>query len=112
MQGLTQQKKMGLPAHAQKPIERTTHPAEVLNIIRGQIKKQAAQNIKTRAITHYGAGHAVAFPEEDDEKYLISRKKLPAEKLNIPAQIIVYGDKVAITNFKESLITVLVESKY
>ena len=86
--------------------------AEVLNIIRGQIKKQAAQNIKTRAITPYGAGHIAAFPEEDDEKYLISRKKLPAEKLNIPAQIIVYGDKVAITNFKESLITVLVESKY
>lgn len=37
---------------------------------------------------------------------------MPAEKLNIPAQVIVYGDKVAITNFKESMITVAVESKY
>ena len=32
--------------------------------------------------------------------------------MNIPAQVIVFGDKVAITNFKESIVTVLVESKY
>lgn len=85
---------------------------EVLHLIREQVKKQAEQNIRTRAITPHHEGGITALPIEEDEKHLITRKKVPAEKLNIPAQIIVYGDKVAITNFRESIITVLVESKY
>ena len=85
---------------------------EVLHLIKEQVKKQAEQNIKTRAITPHHEGKIAALPVEEDEKHLITRKIVPTEKLNIPVQIIVYGDKVAITNFKESLITVLVESKY
>ncbi|MDP3661609.1 MAG: helix-turn-helix domain-containing protein [bacterium] len=85
---------------------------EVLQLIKEQIKKQVEQNIKTRAITPLAASQMVATPVEDDEKYLITRKKVPAEKLNIPAQIIIYGDKVAITNFKDGLVTVVMESKY
>jgi sugar-specific transcriptional regulator TrmB len=84
---------------------------EVLHLIREQIKKQAVQNIRTKAINPSG-GHEPATPVSEDEKHLITRKQVPAEKLNIPAQIIVYGDKVAITNFRETLVTVLVESKY
>ncbi len=38
--------------------------------------------------------------------------EIPAEKLNIPAQIILYGDKTAITNFKDSMLTVVIDSKY
>lgn len=86
---------------------------EALHLIREQIKKQAAQNIQTKAITpHAGEQTETTTPITDDEKYLITRKVIPAEKLNIPAQVIVYGDKVAITNFKEGLTTVAIESKY
>lgn len=83
----------------------------VLHLIREQIEKQVAKNIKTKAITPLG-GQKIATQITDDEKFLISRKEIPKEKLHIPAQIIVYGDKVAITNFKESMITVVMESKY
>lgn len=85
---------------------------EVLHLIKEQVKKQAEQNIRTRAITPHHEGKVTALPIEEDEKHLITRRKVPAEKLNIPAQVIVYGDKVAITNFKESMITIAVESKY
>ncbi|MEO8637840.1 MAG: helix-turn-helix domain-containing protein [Candidatus Taylorbacteria bacterium] len=85
---------------------------EVIHLIKEQVKKQAEQNIKTRAITPRHEGHVAVLPVEEDEKHLITRKMIPTEKLNIPAQIIIYGDKVAITNFKESIITIAIESKY
>lgn len=84
---------------------------EVLHLIREQIEKQAAQNIRTRTINPTG-NHEPATQIFEDEKYLITRKRVPTEKLPLPAQIIIYGDKVAITNFKEGLITVAIESKY
>lgn len=84
----------------------------VLHIIREQIEKQAERGIKTKAITPVSGAQEVATPIPEDEKFLIDRKRVDAAKLNIPAQIIIYGDKVAITNFKESIITVLMESKY
>jgi len=85
---------------------------EVLHLIKEQIEKQVAQNIKTKAITPFSEGQKTSTPISEDEKYLITRKIVPAEKLKIPAQIIIYGNKVAITNFKETIISVLVESKY
>jgi sugar-specific transcriptional regulator TrmB len=85
---------------------------EVLHLIKEQIEKQVAQNIRTKTIAPHAEGQPIATPIEEDEKYLITRKKVPTEKLNIPAQIIIYGDKVAITNFKESILTISIESKY
>ncbi|MEK9201110.1 MAG: helix-turn-helix domain-containing protein [Patescibacteria group bacterium] len=85
---------------------------EVLHLIKEQIEKQVAKNIRTKAIAPYTEKQPIATPIEDDEKYLITRKKVSADKLNIPAQIIIYGDKVSITNFKESMLTIVIESKY
>jgi len=84
---------------------------KVLHLIKEQIEKQVARNIKTKAITPLG-NQKTATAITDDEKYLITRKEIPAEKLHIPAQIIIYGDKVAITNFKEGIISVVIDSKY
>jgi sugar-specific transcriptional regulator TrmB len=84
---------------------------DVLHLIREQIKKQVEKDIKTKAITPLG-NQEIATPVSEDEKHLIIRKQVPSEKLHIPAQIIIYGDKVAITNFKESIITVVIDSKY
>lgn len=84
---------------------------DVLHLIKEQIEKQTAKNIRTRAITPLGS-QKIATPISEDEKFMITRKEIPAEKLHLPAQIILYGDKVAITNFKESVVSVLIESKY
>lgn len=83
----------------------------VLHLIKEQIEKQVAKNIRTKAITPIG-GQKTATEITEDEKNLITRKEIPAEKLHIPAQIIIYGDKVSITNFKEGMISVIIESKY
>lgn len=83
---------------------------DILEFIKKQIKEQVSQNIKTRAITPLQNINII--DTVIDEKNLITRKKIPAEKLNIPAQIIIYGDKVSIINFKEEVVTVLIESKY
>ena len=85
---------------------------EILNLTKEHIEKKTEKNIRTKAITPYVEGQLTVMPVGEDEKYLITRKKVSTEKLNIPAQIIIYGDKVAITNFKESIVTVVIESKY
>ncbi|MEK7645232.1 MAG: helix-turn-helix domain-containing protein [Patescibacteria group bacterium] len=93
-------------------ISSASDKGETLHLIREQIKKQVAQNIRTRAITPIGHEHELSHSPEDDAKLLVERKKVSAEKLNIPAQIIMYENKVAITNFKEEFITVVIESAY
>ena len=85
---------------------------EALDLIREQNNKQKERNIRTRAITPIGIQNTYATPLGQDGHFLITRKSIPAERLKIPAQIIIYSDKVAITNFKESILTVLIESKY
>ena len=85
---------------------------DALDLIREQINRQKERNIRTKAITPIGIQKEFATPLGQDEHFLITRKSVPAEQLKIPAQIIIYGDRVAITNFKESVITILVESKY
>lgn len=84
---------------------------EILPLIRDQIKKQVERNIHVKAITQI-VEHEIATPTNDDFKNLITRKQINQEKLSIPSQIIIWGDKVAITNFKESIITVIIDSKY
>ncbi len=84
---------------------------EALAIIRAQIEKQAARKIPTKAISPR-SGPITEERAAEDAANLITRKVVLAEKLNIPAQIITYGDNVAITNFKDSVITVSVESAY
>lgn len=84
---------------------------ETLQLIKEQITKQAVQKIQTRAITPIQK-ELTSERLAEDAMNLVTRKIIPAEKLNIPAQIIIYGDKVSITNFKESILTVVIESKY
>lgn len=84
---------------------------DILLLIEEQVKKQVKNNIHTRAITPRSEVQKERLVAEKDIQNLIERKVIPANKLNLPAQIIIFGDKVAITNFKESLITVIIESK-
>ena len=83
----------------------------VLPIIRKQLTKQAERNIHTKAITQV-VKYEIENLYEDDQKNLINRKQVDINKLHIPSQIIVWGEKVAITNFKENIITIVIDSKY
>lgn len=46
---------------------------------------------------------------EEDEKYLIERRRVPRAELNNPAQVIIYGNKVALTSFDDCSITTIIE---
>jgi len=46
-----------------------------------------------------------------DEKYLTERKRVPRGELNNPAQVIIYGNKVALTSFADCMITTIIEDQ-
>ncbi len=85
---------------------------KVLEIIDKQTDRQAKNNIKTQAITPRDLINKKPINIDTDKKKLITRKLISKEKMNIPAQIIICGDKTFITSFKETIITVTIESKY
>lgn len=85
---------------------------KILEIIEKQTVLQAKNNIKTLAITPRDITNKKEIDKDLDKNRLIERKIIDIKELNIPAQIIMYGDKTSITNFKETIITVTIESKY
>lgn len=52
-----------------------------------------------------------SIPKEEDKKYLIDRRRVPRSELNNPAQVIIYGNKVALTSFGDCMITTIIEDK-
>jgi sugar-specific transcriptional regulator TrmB len=46
-----------------------------------------------------------------DKKHLVTRHLLPRNMLQIPAQIMIYGEKVAITSFDGEIVTTIIENK-
>jgi len=81
---------------------------ELDRIIKRQIKAQARLNIKVRALSW-----GMVSPERD-RRYIANTKKWGIENRlirdwKLPSQIIIYGNKVALTSLKKDLITMLVE---
>lgn len=51
-----------------------------------------------------------SFISQDwDRKHLIERRRVPRIELNNPAQVVIYGNKVAITSFDNGIITTIIE---
>lgn len=74
-----------------------------------QINEQVKLGIKTFAITPF----VDETPEEIrqvDENNLVDRRLISLEKLDMPAQIIIYADKVAITAFDQELMTTIIQN--
>ncbi len=97
-----------------KPISIISSPAhrdEYLELIRKQIERQVERNIETRAITPIDTTKR-QIDHTLDQRNMVTRKVVPLERLDIPAQIIIYGDKVAITNFRDHTASVIIESSY
>jgi len=84
--------------------------ADFKEIIVRQLKKQVERNIKTRAITPI-----MPYINKDtllrDDENLVVRRLIPKEEFMLPAQIIIYGEKVAITTFKGEMITTVIQDK-
>ncbi|MFZ1075452.1 MAG: helix-turn-helix domain-containing protein [Minisyncoccia bacterium] len=92
--------------------EDNRHP-ELAEVLRAQIAEQRKLGIQTQAITPLAENLLKRSLEEiiaRDSERLTTRRFVPAERLNIPAQILMYGNKVGITAYKESIITTIIEN--
>ena len=85
-----------------------SHP-EVAVLIEDQIKKQIHLGISVRAITPLGLD-TPRKQLEKDKSVLMNRRIVPIEKFSIPAQVIIYANKVSITAFDVSLMTTIIEN--
>lgn len=79
------------------------------DLIGEQIKKQIKYGINTKAITPL-MHDSVETTTKFDKERLTERRFVSKEDLMIPAQIIIYGEKVAITSFKEHLMTTIIQN--
>ena len=91
------------------PFDKNTPEIEAL--LRKQINDQVEKNINVKMI-----GPVLDVPSyeellERDKKRLVTRCQIPKEKINIPAQITIYGEKVSMTSYKDHMITTIVEDK-
>lgn len=81
------------------------------DLIQENIKRQVRKGIHTRAITPLLDPPSKEMTVANDPKNLVTRKFIKIEDFNLPAQIVVYGDKVAIISYKENLVTTIIENK-
>jgi sugar-specific transcriptional regulator TrmB len=83
--------------------------ADLADIISKQLKRQVEAGIHTRAITPMVADLIETVITKDAER-LVTRCIVPKDEFMIPAQVIVYGDKVALTSYGESLVTTIIQN--
>lgn len=83
---------------------------DVKEIIKNQIIKQARRGIKTKAITPLRKEIIDKIREDEDSNNLVQRKRIPKENLMIPAQIIICGNTISITNFKDNINNFVINS--
>lgn len=82
---------------------------ELAQIIPEQIRKQVAADIHVRAITPLDRD-TPATVLAHDAKNLVERRIIPRQVFTLPAQIMIYGNKVAITSLRTSLVTTLIDN--
>ena len=83
---------------------------DVKEIIKNQIAKQARKGIRTKAITPLRKEIIDKIRENEDLDNLVQRKRVPKEELMIPAQIIICGNTISITNFKDNINNFVINS--
>lgn len=85
------------------------HP-EIDKLVNRQIKLQVANNIHTLALTPTDED-SLAEITEKDEKNLVSRRMIPRNKFELNSQIMVYGEKVAITSLGPAMISTIIDNE-
>jgi sugar-specific transcriptional regulator TrmB len=82
---------------------------KVASILRTHIDKQAKKGIKVDMVGPPRYELTTEEMRKKDEARLVTRKVMP-ENFLIPSQVIIYGNKVAITDFKGEIITTIIEN--
>jgi sugar-specific transcriptional regulator TrmB len=85
------------------------HP-ELQELLAKQVQRQVRAKIRVRAITPL-VEHISKQTIKRDPERLLERLLVPKEKLTLPAQIIIYGDKVAVTDVKDTHISTVIDNK-
>lgn len=99
--------------HTKKDIKLIRSPkdndvSEVAKIVLEQIKRQVDRGIKTQAIVPMEYPYDNVVVQKDKEN-LVTRCRIPRAELHVPAQVIIYGHKVALTSFEGCMITTIIE---
>ncbi len=81
---------------------------EVKELKEENYKKRTVAGIKTTILAPTGHG-SLEYASKSNSKLFVGYS-LPKDKLSTPAQILVYGDKVAIIDFKGEIISTLIEN--
>lgn len=82
---------------------------DVAVLIEKQIERQRRNNIHVRAITPIVEETAENM-RKNDKKNLVERRVIPKEQFKTTAQIVLYGQKTAITSFQGSIFTTIIEN--
>ncbi len=82
---------------------------DLAKFIDKQIKEQVHHNIHAKVLTHE-TPKAIAFMLKGDEERLVTRRFIVDKEFRSPAQIVIYGNKVGITDFQNSLITTIIDN--
>jgi len=85
------------------------HP-EISDLVIKQIEEQVKIGITTQAITPFD-NETIEELETIDHKNLVTRRLVYIDQLDLPAQIIIYADKVALTAFDGELMTTIIQNK-
>ncbi len=83
---------------------------DVREAVRAQLEAQAKNGIRSYVISPklpHMKPERVAHNTERN----ITRRVVPAEKLELPSQVMVYNDTVSITSFKSDIVTTAIENK-
>ncbi len=84
---------------------------KVSDLVERQIELQIEKDIEAQVLTHItpkAVDYAMAYQQN---KTTINPRFITDEKIKLPAQIALYGNKVAITDFPSMLITTIIENK-
>jgi sugar-specific transcriptional regulator TrmB len=81
------------------------------DVLAKQIALQVKNNIKVRAITPLKDVSIAKIDPTIDQNNLIIRKIVKDTDLPVPAQIIIYNDKISITNFSNNVVNFVIQSQ-
>ncbi len=83
---------------------------EVRILTTKQLESQAEKGIRSYVLSPH-LPHMAKTVHAHSMRRNITRKVLPKEKLTLPAQIIIWNNKVSITSFKNEIVTTIIESE-
>lgn len=82
---------------------------ELEKLVAKQIKRQVGKNIHVRTLTPLVADTPKTIIE-NDEANLVSRRIIPKELFKLDSQVMIYGNKVAITSLKNIIISTVIDN--